>query len=127
TTGRPLSRQQEVLLEGFGDEAASALHRAALAASARAAATLEETDRLKSALLSSVSHDLRTPLTAIKTAAANLISPEVRWSDAARREFLEAIDREADRLSRLVANLLDLSRIEAGALRLELDWNDLEE
>jgi len=123
----PLRGPQPALLEAFAGEAAAALHRNALSATAGRAAVLQESDRLKSALLSSVSHDLRTPLTAIKTAAANLLSADVQWSEAARQEFLGAIDREADRLTRLVANLLDLSRIEAGALRLDEDWNDLEE
>lgn len=125
--GSPLYGGQEGLLEAFADETAAILHRTSLAESARSAALLQETDRLKSALLSSVSHDLRTPLTAIKASAANLMSTEVQWSEAARQEFLSAIDREADRLTHLVANLLDLSRIEAGALRLDLDWNDLDE
>ncbi|HLZ69898.1 MAG TPA: ATP-binding protein [Dehalococcoidia bacterium] len=123
----PLSEAQESLLESFADEAAAALHRAALAQAAEQAVLLQETDRLRSALLSSVSHDLRTPLTAIKTAAANLRAGDVKWSAAARAEFLGAIETEADRLTRLVTNLLDLSRIEAGTLRLDLDWNDLEE
>ena len=123
----PLTTDQEELLEAFADETAAALQRASLAESARAADVLKESDRLKSALLSSVSHDLRTPLTAIKTSVANLMAPEVRWTDAARQEFLGAIDRETDRLTRLVTNLLDLSRIEAGALRLDRDWNDLDE
>ncbi len=122
-----LAAGQEALLEAFADEAAAALHRAALAQTAEQAVLLQETDRLRSALLSSVSHDLRTPLTAIKTAAANLRARDVDWSAAARAEFLGAIETEADRLTRLVTNLLDLSRIEAGALRLDLDWNDLDE
>ncbi|HZQ35357.1 MAG TPA: ATP-binding protein, partial [Dehalococcoidia bacterium] len=124
---RDLSAEQEALLGAFAGEAAAALHRAALAEAAERATLLQETDRLRSALLSSVSHDLRTPLTAIKTAAGNLRAADVDWSPAARAEFLGAIEAEADRLTRLVTNLLDLSRIEAGALRLELDWNDLEE
>src|SRR5579885_3212664 len=122
-----LSAEQEALLGAFAGEAAAALQRAALAETAERATLLQETDRLRSALLSSVSHDLRTPLTAIKTAAGNLRAADVEWSAAARAEFLGAIEAEADRLTRLVTNLLDLSRIEAGALRLDLDWNDLEE
>jgi len=127
SAGAPLTDDQERLLEAFADEAAASLQRASLAASAQAATMLQETDRLKSSLLSSVSHDLRTPLTAIKASVANLMSAEVHWSEATRQEFLAAIDREADRLTRLVTNLLDLSRIEAGVLRLDTDWNDLEE
>ena len=122
-----LPEEQAALIEGFVDEAAAALHRSALNDVARTAAAARESDRLKSVLLASVSHDLRTPLTAIKTAAANLLSTDVAWSDAAREEFLQAIDREVDRLNRLVADLLDLSRIEGGALRLDRDWNDLDE
>ncbi|MHB8575862.1 MAG: ATP-binding protein [Dehalococcoidia bacterium] len=127
TTGQPLSAEHEALVEAFGDEAAAALHRGRLAQSASRAAEFEQSDRLKSALLSSVSHDLRTPLTSIKAAVANLLAPDVTWSDAAQHEFLDAIDRETDRLTRLVSDLLDLSRIEAGALKLDLDWNDLDE
>ncbi|HTE83147.1 MAG TPA: ATP-binding protein [Dehalococcoidia bacterium] len=127
TRGAPLSDDRERLLEAFADEAAAAIQRGSLAASAQTAALLQETDRLRSSLLSSVSHDLRTPLTSIKTSVANLMSREVKWSDTAREEFLSAIDHEADRLTRLVTNLLDLSRIEAGVLRLDLDWNDLDE
>jgi two-component system sensor histidine kinase KdpD len=125
--GGALPDEQTALLEGFVDEAAAALHRAALNDVARTAGAARESDRLKSVLLASVSHDLRTPLTAIKAAAANLLSRDVAWSDGARDEFLQAIDREADRLNRMVADLLDISRIEGGALRLERDWNDLEE
>jgi len=125
--GAPLTDDQERLLDAFADEAAASLQRASLAATAQTATMLQETDRLKSSLLSSVSHDLRTPLTSIKASVANLMSTEVHWSEAARQEFLAAIDREADRLTRLVTNLLDLSRIEAGVLRLDTDWNDLED
>lgn len=126
-SGAPLSRDQEKLLAAFCATAAAALHRASLTAAAQSAAVLAESNRLKSALLASVSHDLRTPLTAIKAAAANLLAADVVWSESARQEFLGAIDGETDRLSRLVGNLLDVSRIEAGALQLDLDWNDLGE
>ena len=78
---------------------------------------LRRTDEVKSVLLSAVSHDLRTPLSAIRMAATGLLQPGGRWDDDARRELLETIDSEASRLSRLVGNLLDLSRIEAGVLR----------
>jgi two-component system sensor histidine kinase KdpD len=75
-----------------------------------------ETDRLRTALLNSVSHDLRTPLASIKASTSSLLDREVRWSDAEREEFLATINAEVDRLTRLVHNLLDMSRIEAGAL-----------
>ena len=84
-----------------------------------------ESDRLKSALLSSVSHDLRTPLAGIKAAASSLLQKDVQWSEEDRDAFAADIDAEADRLTRLVSNLLDLSRIEAGALAADSDWEDV--
>jgi two-component system sensor histidine kinase KdpD len=81
------------------------------------ARALEEADRLRTALLNSVSHDLRTPLASIKASVSSLLDQEVTWPDADRDEFLETIDSETDRLSRLVNNLLGMSRIEAGALK----------
>lgn len=84
-------------------------------------------DRLKSVLLSSVSHDLRTPLAGIKAAASSLLQDDVQWSEEDRRAFITDIDGEADRLTRLVSNLLDLSRIEAGALQPQKDWEDVGE
>jgi two-component system sensor histidine kinase KdpD len=88
-------------------------------------AILKRTDALRSALLSSVSHDLRTPLTAIKAAASSLLQEDVEWHEEARRGFLQSIENEADRLNRLVANLLDMSRIEDGALIPDKDWYSL--
>jgi two-component system sensor histidine kinase KdpD len=88
---------------------------------------MAESDALKSALLAAVSHDLRTPLASIKAAATSLLDDSVRWDDAARRDFLEAIDEETDRLTLMVGNLLDLSRIEGGALRPDKEWYDVAE
>ncbi|HEY0603742.1 MAG TPA: ATP-binding protein [Herpetosiphonaceae bacterium] len=78
---------------------------------------LQEADRLKSVLLSSVSHDLRTPLAVITGAASNLLDPTMSWDAGTQRAFAEAIASEADRLNRLVRNLLEMSRLEAGAFR----------
>lgn len=78
---------------------------------------LQEADRLKSVLLSSVSHDLRTPLAVITGAASNLLDPTMTWDSGTQRAFAEAIASEADRLNRLVRNLLEMSRLEAGAFR----------
>jgi two-component system sensor histidine kinase KdpD len=83
---------------------------------------LERTDELRAALLSAVSHDLRTPLSAITAAAGSLLQEDVAWDDANRRAFASQIEREANRLNRLVGNLLDLSRIEAGAIKLDRQW-----
>lgn len=77
-----------------------------------------ELDRMRSSLVSTVSHELRTPLAAIKGYATTLLAEDVEWDGASQRDFLEIISQEADRLSNLVNTLLDLSKIEAGSLRL---------
>jgi two-component system sensor histidine kinase KdpD len=88
---------------------------------------LQQTDTLRAALLSSVSHDLRTPLSTIKASATSLLEKEIHWDEDARQSFVRAIVRETDRLNSLVENLLDMSRIEAGELRLEKVWYPLDE
>jgi two-component system sensor histidine kinase KdpD len=104
------------VLATFANQAALAVERGQQEEQRNRALALQETDRLRTALLNSVSHDLRTPLASIKASASSLLDGEVRWSDAERDEFLATINTEADRLTRLVHNLLDMSRIEAGAL-----------
>ena len=84
-------------------------------------------ERNKSTLLSSVSHDLRTPLTAIKAAVSSLLQPGVEWSEKLRREMLEDIDSESDRLDELINAMVEMSRIDMGALALEKEWCDLHE
>ena len=84
-----------------------------------------ELDEMKSQLLATVSHELRTPLASIKGFATTLLREDVEWDEATRREFLSIIDKESDRLSELIGNLLDMSRIEAGTLRLEPGVVDL--
>ncbi len=115
------------LLDTFANGAALALEQARLAREEQAAAVARETDRLRTALLSSVSHDLRTPLAGIKAAASSLLQTDVEWGEEDRRAFVTDIDAEADRLTRLVSNLLDLSRIEAGAIRADKEWEDVGE
>lgn len=105
----------------------AAIERLRLQREAGEAEVLRKTDELKSALLAAVSHDLRTPLASIRIAATALLQNDIRSNEGARRELLEMIDTEAGRLARLVSNLLDLSRIEAGVLRPELEWRDLQE
>jgi PAS domain S-box-containing protein len=85
----------------------------------------KELDEMKSQLLSTVSHELRTPLASIKGFATTLLRQDVRWDETTRREFLSIIDEESDRLSELISNLLDMSRIEAGTLRVEPEPTDL--
>jgi two-component system, OmpR family, sensor histidine kinase KdpD len=96
-------------------------------ATAASVAVVDEVDRLRSAILAAVSHDLRTPLTSIKAAAGSLLSRDVRWTDDAIRTFCEQIDREADRLDARIGNLLDMSRIQSGALHPHIEPIDVEE
>jgi GAF domain-containing protein len=84
-------------------------------------------EKNKSALLSSVSHDLRTPLTSIKAAVTGLLEPGVVWDEETRREILEEIDAETDHLTVLISALIEMSRIEMGALTLEKEWCDIAE
>jgi len=130
-SGRPgggrFSEEDTRLLTTFADQAALALDRTRLTDEAARAAALEQSDELKSALLAAVSHDLRTPLAAIKASATSLLDQSVAWDESARSEFLEAIDEETDRLTLMVGNLLDLSRIEGGALRPDREWYDVAE
>jgi two-component system, OmpR family, sensor histidine kinase KdpD len=104
------------VLATFANQAALAVERGQQEEQRNRAVALQETDRLRTALLNSVSHDLRTPLASIKASASSLLDREIRWSDSERDEFLAIINTETDRLTRLVHNLLDMSRIEAGAL-----------
>jgi two-component system sensor histidine kinase KdpD len=115
------------ILSTFANQAALAVDRGRRDEERAHARALAETDRLRAALLNSVSHDLRTPLAAIKASASSLLDPDIAWEPEQRREFLDTIDQEADRLSRLVHNLLDMSRIEAGALDPRLTETTLSE
>ena len=129
--GRPgtgtFRAEDEQLLTTFVDQAALALERARLSEEAAQAVILMRSDELKSALLAAVSHDLRTPLASIKASATSLLDDSVVWDAQTQQDFLEAIDEETDRLTLMVSNLLDLSRIEGGALRPLKDWYDVDE
>ncbi|HEX9188453.1 MAG TPA: DUF4118 domain-containing protein, partial [Vicinamibacteria bacterium] len=122
----PLRPDQVDLLEALTRQAASGLERARLADDAEQARVEVEAERLRSTLLSSVSHDLRTPLATITGAASSLVQ-DASLGDASRRELQEAIYEEAVRLNRLVTNLLDMTRLESGSLQLNRDWHSLEE
>ena len=111
----------------FLDQATSIIERARLRSESLQVELLQRTDALRAALLSSVSHDLRTPLSSIKAAASSLLQEDVQWDEEARRSFALAIEHEADRLNRLVGNLLDMSRIEGGALKPEKEWYPVDE
>jgi len=114
------------LLAAAADQVGQALSQDRLAAEARAAEIARQSDALKSALLQSVSHDLRTPLAAIR-AAAGTLRPDSGLDAAGRRASADTIEREVEFLDRIVANLLDLSRIEAGAIRAERDVFELDD
>ena len=109
------------LLEAAADQVAQAVRRQQLARTAAEVEIARRSDRAKTALLDSVSHDLRTPLATIRAAAGSLVDPDLELADGAAAELGSAIDREADRLNRLVTNLLDMSRIESGAIRPDLE------
>ena len=125
--GPVLTSSEKRLLQTFASQGAVALERARLVQTESRARVLEESDHLKSILLSSVSHELRTPLSTIKAAASSLRSNEINWESPARPELIAAIDEEADHLNILVGNLLDMSRIESGALKPKREWNILAE
>jgi two-component system sensor histidine kinase KdpD len=121
-TREPLTAEEARFLQAFSNQLASAIQRDRLSDQRARARALEESDRLKSALVSSVSHELKTPLTAIKASASALLEDDSHTDPEVRRELVEAINRETDRLTRLVSNLLDMSRLEAGGLTPQLEW-----
>lgn len=116
--GRPLSDDDQALLRTFANQIAMTVERGRLEEQAARAELLEHTERLQQALVGAVSHDLQTPLATIKVAASTLRDPDVDIDEEVQAELLTAIDAQADRLSRLVTNLLDMSRVQAGALRV---------
>jgi two-component system, OmpR family, sensor histidine kinase KdpD len=116
------SSPQRELFAACCDQIALAIDRAALQQQAIHAEALTESGQLKDVFLGSVTHDLRTPLASIKAAVTSLLGDESAWSETQHREFLESIDQSADRLNRLVENLLDISRQEAGVATPDEDW-----
>jgi two-component system sensor histidine kinase KdpD len=114
--GRPLQASDRRIVEAFAAQATLALRQERLTAEAATAKPLAEADRMRTALLAAVSHDLRTPLASAKAAVASLRSADVHFDDHDRAELLATADESLDRLSRLVANLLDMSRLQTGAL-----------
>jgi two-component system sensor histidine kinase KdpD len=126
-TSEELDHPQMRLLRAFGSQATLVLEKAFLVNAQNRARLLEESDRLKSTLLSSVSHELRTPLSTIKASVSSLRSGEIEWESEARKELLTAVEEESDHLNLLVGNLLDMSRIEMGALQPNQTNNSLRE
>jgi two-component system, OmpR family, sensor histidine kinase KdpD len=114
--GGPLEAADRTVLEAFAAEAAVALRQERLREEAERARPLAEADRMRTALLAAVSHDLRTPLASAKAAVESLSGTEIAWSPQDRAELLATAAESLDKLDRLVTNLLDMSRLQAGVL-----------
>jgi two-component system, OmpR family, sensor histidine kinase KdpD len=116
--GRPLPATDRRVLAAFAAYAATALEQGRLSAAAEAARPIAEADRVRTALLAAVSHDLRTPLASAKAAVTSLRSQDIEWDAEDHDELLATADESLDRLAHLVDNLLDMSRLQAGALAI---------
>jgi two-component system sensor histidine kinase KdpD len=123
---RALAADKWRLLEALVDQVAVAVERTNLASDIEDARLLTETEQLRSALLSSVSHDLRTPLVSILGSATTLATVE-NLTEASRKELVQTILDESERLNRFVQNLLDMTRLGYGALEPKREWSDLRE
>jgi two-component system sensor histidine kinase KdpD len=125
--GPLLTPDETRLLDALADQAAVAIERISLARGLDEARVLAETERLRAALLTSISHDLRTPLASILGAVSSLRCYPEKYGKAERDELLATLQEEAERLSRFVANLLDMTRLESGAIELNLEMIDVAE
>lgn len=112
-----LVSDDERVLDGFLAQLTATMERRALRAEAAQLEAVAAADLLRTALLRAVSHDLRTPLSSIKASVTSLLQRDVQWTPGDEQDFLETIDEEVDRLDRVVGNLLDASRLEAGVIR----------
>ena len=126
-TKRFASVDQLHLLETFANQIALALERTRLAGDAAQAQIKLETERTRNTLLSSVSHDLRTPIAVITGATSSLLQHEKTLSEMDRHELAQVAYEESERLNRFVGNLLDMTRLESGSIRVEKDWQLIEE
>ena len=127
TPGPLLTPDGRRLLDALCDQAAVAIERISLAKGLDEARVLAETERLRGALLTSISHDLRTPLASILGTVSSLRSFPEKYGAAEREELLTTLHEEAERLNRFVSNLLDMTRIESGAIELKLELIDVAE
>lgn len=124
-TGRPLSSEASRQLDALIDQMSVAIERTLLVDETAQTRSQVERERLRSILLSSISHDLRTPLASILGAVTSLNELGAKMSDAVRDDLLTAIEEEARRMSRFVGNLLDMTRLDSGELDLKKDWVDV--
>ncbi len=122
-----LGPDERRLLDALAGQAALAIERSILNRDVAEARMATETEKLRSALLSSISHDLRTPLASIIGGVSSLLNFGAKLDERGRDELLHTVRDEAERLNRFVGNLLDMTRIEAGAMQPKLDWVDAEE
>lgn len=120
-----LEAEQREMVQALCDQAAIAIERTRLVSDLEDARVVTETEQLRSALLSSVSHDLRTPLASIIGSASTLIEYGATIRDEDRRELLHTVQGEAERLNRYIQNLLDMTRLGHGGLELKRDWVDV--
>ena len=125
--GPPISAEEQRVLDAYVAELAGSIHVEELEEEASEAGELGRANELRLAILSAVSHDLRTPLAGIKASVTSLLDDEVDWSPTDRDAFLATIDEETDRLDDLVGNLLDVSRIQSGALQVQTSAIGLDE
>lgn len=125
--GSFLTPEQRQTLAAFANQAALAIERASLAEQARKAELLQTAEKLQTALLNSISHDLRTPLVSITGALSALDDDDGQLDDLSRSTLIENARGEADRLNRLVGNLLSMTRIESGAIKLHLEPGDIQD
>jgi two-component system sensor histidine kinase KdpD len=125
--GTTLSTEQQRLLDAFASQTALAIERANLDEQARQTELLQATEKLQTALLNSISHDLRTPLVSITGALSSLEEDNAHLDEETRLGLVRNARAEAERLNRLVGNLLDMTKLEAGALRLRLEPSDLQD
>ncbi len=125
--GRRLTRDEHQTVVALVGQAATAIERALLAERSEAARVEAEAERLRTSLLSSLSHDLRTPLSTIEGAASTLVQQGATLPHEVRRDMAETIVEESRRMARLVSNLLDMVRVETGALAVQKAWQPLEE
>ncbi|HEX5689158.1 MAG TPA: ATP-binding protein, partial [Roseiflexaceae bacterium] len=123
--GGGLRADELQLLNTLAAQTRLAVERASLVAQVAHTQALSESEQLKSALLASVTHDIRTPLAIIKAATSTLLDADVAWDTATQQSLTQTIDSEVDHLNRLVGNLLDMSRVEAGTLSSEREAHDL--
>jgi two-component system sensor histidine kinase KdpD len=125
--GRSFPQEVWGSLQAFAVQGALALERVRWLEAAHAARVESETERMRSSLLSAISHDLRTPLAAIQGAASSMLLPAEPLPESTRRDLLSMIHDESEHLAQLLSNLLDLTRLESGTIQVRKEWQPLDE